>query len=613
MTGPAKPLLVFDGDCAFCRIWIRRWQAVTGEYVDYAPYQEVAGRFPDISEAEFAASVHLVEPDGSVLRGAEAVFRSLAHSRRGGAALWIYRRVPLAARCAELGYRLVASNRRAASAVTRVLGLGDDHAAGHQYVRALLSRGLALTYLIAFCSMWSQVHGLIGSNGVLPVTSYLGALAERFGDAAYYRFPTVLWWSATDGSLDLLCAGGVVASALWLVGVLPLPASIVCWLSYLSLLTAGQVFLSFQWDILLLEAGFLGILLSPAGLMPLPSTSPPVNRAVIWAFRWLVFKLMFASGLVKLFSGDPAWRDLTALTYHYESQPLPPWTAWYAHHLPDWLHVASTGAMFAIELIVPFFIFAPRSLRHLAVLPLVGLQIAIAVSGNYCFFNLLTAVLCLSLLDDDALPARLRSPGAKGEARMASLLAVGVTTTAVVFVVFLSASALCGQIFGYARVPAPVRAVSEAVRPLRLAGTYGLFAVMTKGRPEILIEGSMDGRTWRPYEFKWKPGDVARKPSFVAPHQPRLDWQMWFAALGNYRRNPWLTQLMLRLLEGSPSVLALLASDPFEGERPAYVRAQLYRYSFSPPGSEPRNGSVAPVWWDRAFERPYHPVMAARR
>lgn len=468
----------------------------------------------------------------------------------------------------------------------------------------LFLRVLGLVYLIAFTSLWVQVDGLIGSRGILPIADFLQQVEQVRPDLGFADLPTLCWFARGDAFLHVQCAAGVLAALALIAGLLPPLACALLWLLYLSLSVAGQVFLGFQWDALLLEAGLLSVFLAPPVWRSRRAHDPEPPAVVIWLLRWLLFRLMFLSGVVKLASQDAAWHDLSALTYHFWTQPLPAWTAWYAHQVPTPLLKAGCALMFAIELVLPFGIFGPRVLRRIAAAAFVGLMLVIGLTGNYTFFNLLTAALCLLLLDDRAFPARWRieaSPrplpawwrrGVLG-ALAALVLAVSVPT-------FLGACRV--------RVPWPIalERLHAAVGPFRSINGYGLFAVMTRTRPEILIEGSRDGVTWTAYAFRWKPGERAARPRFVAPHQPRLDWQMWFAALGDYRGNPWLIQCMARLLEGSPPVLDLLAENPFPDEPPRYIRATVWDYRFSTPAERTATGA----WWVRQNPRPYTPVLA---
>jgi len=469
-------------------------------------------------------------------------------------------------------------------------------------------RGLGLIYLAAFVSLWVQVDGLIGSGGILPAADYLRSAHDALGGGAYRLLPTLLWLHPSDAALHALCAGGALAALLLTVGIVPLAGAAAAWVFYLSLTVAGQTFLSFQWDNLLLETGLLAAFAAPAGWRPGWATDSPPSRLTVFLFRGLLFKLMFLSGVVKLASGDTLWRSLRALTVHYQTQPLPPWTAWYAFHLPAWFHVASAALMFAVELGCPWLVFLGRPLRRVAFAALVGLQALILVTGNYCFFNFLAIALCLWLVDDAMLPRRLRPPVREGPAR-GSRIRFAVTLPLAALVVILGADQMAGGFRRGWAEPGWVAAVDRAAAPFRSINGYGLFAVMTPTRPEIVVEGSRDGVTWVPYAFRWKPGALDRRPRFVAPHQPRLDWQMWFAALGTYRGNRWFGAFLARLLEGSPEVLGLLADDPFPGAPPRYIRATLYDYRFTTAVERRDTGN----WWRREELGPYTQVVSLSR
>jgi hypothetical protein len=308
---------------------------------------------------------------------------------------------------------------------------------------------------------------------------------------------------------------------------------------------------------------------------------------------------MVSSSSVKLTSGDPTWHALTALDYHYWTQPLPPWTAWYASHWPAVFQKLSVRVMFACEGLAPFLILCPRRVRFLGAAAIAFLQVLIAATGNYGFFNLLSLVLCVTLLDDGLLS---RAP-------------VADTTKAgslrrwprriVVAALFLVSLVPLSHALGRRRGLGPLDDAYRLASPLQVVNPYGLFAVLTTTRPEIVVEGSDDGRTWEAFEFKYKPGDLARRPRFVTPHMPRLDWQMWFAALGSWRQNRWFLAFCQRLLEGSPAVTARLAHDPFGDEPPRYLRARVFQYRFTTKEERAQSGD----WWTRTLEGPYVPTL----
>ena len=302
-TPPEKPLMIFDGDCGFCRRWIERWKLWTGGRVDYAPSQEAGTRFPEIPQEEFRRSVQLVTPDGRVFDGAEAVFRSLAFAPRGGALLAAYKAVPGFAAATELAYRTIASHRDAASAVTTVLWGKTVEAPTYRAANAVFLRLLGFCYLAAFLSLWLQVDGLIGSRGILPVKDFLEAVRGQLGGVRWSLFPTLCWIDPGDGFLHFLCAGGAGAALLLLAGLVPVPALFLSWVFYLSLSIAGQEFLEFQWDFLLLETGFLALWLAPPKRWRFGSSlqAPRVARVLL---LWLLFRLMF-SGRSRCRRGPP--------------------------------------------------------------------------------------------------------------------------------------------------------------------------------------------------------------------------------------------------------------------------------------------------------------------
>jgi hypothetical protein len=358
------------------------------------------------------------------------------------------------------------------------------------------------------------------------------------------------------------------------------------------------VFLGFQWDALLLEAGLLALLVAPWRWRATRLSTSVVGLLPLWV---LTAKLHLLSGWAKLASGDPTWRDLTALQYHYWTTCLPVWVGWYAAQLPDLVQRASAAVMFAVELVLPLAIFGPRRIRHAAGAAMIALQIGIAATGNYGFFNLLTVALCLTLFDDAALGRWLprRDPDAFPPPQPGRAIRVA-TATATTLLGVLTFAPLALRVGGPAFVPAPIARLLDLAAPLHAFNAYGLFANMTTVRPEIVLEGSDDGETWQAWEFRWKPGDPARRPAFVQPYMPRLDWQMWFAALQGADRTHWFGPFLDRLLAGSPEVTALLAPSPFATRPPRWVRAVLYRYEFATP-AERRHG----LWWRREPIRLY--------
>ncbi len=606
-----KPLMVFDGECRFCRAWIEYWKDLTGERVEYAPYQEVAEQFPDVPRQEFAESVQIFLADGERRSGAHAAFSALALGEKTWP-LRAYEHVPGSAAVAEAAYRTIARHRDAGYKITRLLWGIPVRRQRYALATELFLRALGIIYLIAFVSFGVQASGLIGSHGIYPVGQTIEAVRRYYGDAAFRVLPSVFFLNTSDWFVAAVWMAGAAMGVLLILGVARRVACAAAFVLYLSIATTGQAFMSFQWDALLLEAGFLAIFLGWSNLVP-------------WMFRWLLFRLMFMSGVVKLASGDPNWRALTAMRYHYQTQPLPTPLAWYLQQLPAWFQTFSTAMVLAIELGVPLLIWFPRRVRLLAAGILILFQVLIMLTGNYAFFNLLAIALCLWLVDDRRLapglrkfPPFLAKPGReKGgppsrfvaraqerwKARTHSVPKVAIGTGVAILILFVSLGEVTGPLLHW-RLPGSDEALGT-LAPFEIVNSYGLFAVMTTTRLEIVIEGSSDGKTWQAYEFKYKPGEVKRAPPWVEPHQPRLDWQMWFAALGNYDQNPWLLRFMLRLLQGSPQATRLLRSNPFAKEPPDYVRALVYEYRFT---TWPERNATG-AWWKREYRGMYLPPL----
>jgi predicted DCC family thiol-disulfide oxidoreductase YuxK len=647
---PAKPLMIYDGDCNFCTLWIHRWRQTTRDLVDYLPFQNegLAAYFSNPPREAFASAVHLLETDGAVYSGAEAAFRALAHNPEEH---WLqdwYDNSQGFARASEWCYRKIARHRALFSLLTRIGWGRHVEKPTYTLVRSVFLRSLGLIYLIAFVSLWVQVPGLIGSDGILPADLTVESVQEQAASThssweRFHWFPTLCWFNSSDRFLQFQCAAGAGLAVLLTIGLAPVPCLFLLWLLYLSLVTAGRDFLSFQWDMLLLETGFLAIFFAPLQMWLSGSRGRPPARPVLWLLRWLLFRLMLASGCVKLLSGDPVWRNLTALTYHYETQPLPTWIGWYAHQLPTSVQKVSTGLMFGIELGLPFLILGPRRIRQAPCAAFVFLQLLIMLTGNYCFFNLLSLALCIPLLDDAALRSlkpvwfrktkheshergAISGPSAPSEPGPANVnksmiyrafcrflgfhvrWPLAVTVPLAFVLALIPMIQFCGMFGAKVPWPRPIAAVYQWLLPFRSINGYGLFAVMTTTRPEIVVEGSNDGVNWLAYDFKYKPGDVNQRPRFVEPYQPRLDWQMWFAALGNYQQNPWFLNFCIRLLQGSPQVLALLKHDPFPAAPPRYIRAVVYEYHFTSFAERRRTGA----WWRREFKGEYLPPLSLK-
>lgn len=457
---------------------------------------------------------------------------------------------------------------------------------GQYFLPMLFPRLLGVVYLVAFASLLSQVLGLYGSRGILPVAEYLQAVRDAVGNDCYRICPTLFWFRCSDTSLAVGCLLGVALSLLLAAGFGPIPLLIPLWVLYLSYTSAGQEFLSYQWDALLLETGFMTIFL------PLAQDAPPV---VVFAYRFFLFRFMLSSGLVKLMSGDRTWRDLSAMEYHYWTQPLPNRVAWYVGHLPPVVQRFSTLATLFLELAVPFLALGAQSGRLAGFCLLIAFQALIFATGNFGFFNILTAVLAFPLLDDQLLRGVIPLNPTPGPY-------LPPPFTSALFGVFLALNAL--QLVALVYRPRWLNRLFAALAPFGISNHYGLFAVMTTQRFEFVIEGSTDKKVWRPYEFRWKPGDPRRAPGQVAPHQPRLDWQMWFAALDPRSMEPWLASLVMRLLRPSPPVLRLLKTIPFPDSPPTYIRITVYSYTFTDLATKRRDKT----WWERKKVGHFPPI-----
>lgn len=595
----AVPLLIYDGDCTFCLYWARYWQKLTGDAVSYKPYQDVSAQYPSITKAEFQRAVQYVATDGKIASGAKASFLTLSHARGKAFWLFLYCWFPGFAFISEKAYRMIASHRSFFYKVSLLLWGHNYEPPQYNIVSWVFLRALGLIYFAAFISFATQALGLIGSQGIVPLADFTNAVSNQFGVERYWLLPMLFWFNSSDLAIQLVSWGGAVLSLLLLFNIFPRISLVLLSIFYLSLIYAGQVFMTFQWDLFLLETGVLALFLFRFQVLG------------IWLLRWLLFRFIFVSGIVKWASGDIAWRDFSALSYHFLTQPLPTPVAWYAYYLPQSILQFGTAAALFIELFVPFLIFFPRRLRFLSAFAILILQGSILITGNYNFFNILTIALCLVLFDDAALrkiiPIRLTSYIMR---RVKNIRPHMVTTffavSFAVFTVFISFVQFNARFIG--SVPMAFIRVDAVVSPLRLVSTYGPFAVMTKERMEIVIEGSNDGINWSEYTFKYKPGDVNRPPLWNIPHQPRLDWQLWFASLGTTENNPWFMRFVQRLLENSPPVIALLEYNPFPDSPPKYVRAQYYEYRYTTNQERRKTGA----WWDRRSVMLYLPEVHLR-
>ncbi|HMN67003.1 MAG TPA: lipase maturation factor family protein [Bdellovibrionales bacterium] len=442
---------------------------------------------------------------------------------------------------------------------------------------------------------------MFSSHGVAPIRDYMAAVERGTDESRYWQVPSLFWLDQSNEFLMTVAVTGAVAAAAVVFGFAQGWMLLVCFLFYLSFVSAGQPFMAFQWDSLLLEVGFVALFaVSWNWDFGLRFAAEP-HWSVRWMFLLVLFKLMFLSGVVKIMSGDESWRDFSALSFHYWTQPLPNPASLFMHAMPLWTHRVATFLTFAIELILPFLMFWPRARVGVA-FGFIGLSVLILLTGNYTFFNFLTIALCVWLIPDSWwervwMPLDLEISGAP--------LFVSPVTVAVMSVLALLTFVWCTRWIYPESVLTKLWPTLRTAQALHISSSYGLFAVMTKTRSEIVIEGSMDGREWKEYEFKYKPGGLYRTPPVVAPHQPRLDWQMWFAALGSFPGNPWIGNLMLRIFESRAEVLSFFAWNPFPDTAPKYLRARMYDYQMTRPGQLFDSGQ----WWTRQPLGNYTPIF----
>jgi hypothetical protein len=467
-----------------------------------------------------------------------------------------------------------------------------DPSLGGMWPRWIFLRCLGLIFFSAFYSLAFQIQGLIGPRGILPAGRYLDEVAGMLpGLSRFYSVPTVLWLGSGSGALTALVWIGLLASALLIVNVWPRGSIAVCLILFLSFISAAQDFSAYQSDGMLLEAAFLSLFFAPRGWRPGLGIDHPPSRASLFLLRWEWFRIYFESGVVKLLSGDEQWRNMTAMDHYYENGPLPTWIGWWVHQLPHGFHAATAVATLVIELFLVWLAWLPRPFRLACFAVVTLLQIGIIVSANYAFLNYLVLVLGFLLLDDRALakvgfplPASVqeRAPVAGWRILGAAAALVWVFWATVIVFLPISRDPVLG---------APARALA----PFRIANPYGLFAVMTRARYEIEFQGTVDGRTWVAYPFRYKPQEPAEAPGIYAPYQPRFEWNLWFASLGPWQQNLWVLDVEERLREQSPDVLALFRRDPFEGRPPQAVRTVLWQYWFTDRATRRATGE----WWRR--------------
>ncbi|HEY0794821.1 MAG TPA: lipase maturation factor family protein [Acidisarcina sp.] len=517
----------------------------------------------------------------------------------------------------------------------------------HLIARWLFLRALGLIYFSAFFALVFQIRGLIGPAGILPAADYLGRVARGLGPLRLWYAPTLLWFSAGPHMLMGLCWVGVIGSLLLVANVWPRAMLIVCFVCFLSFVSAAQDFSGYQSDGMLLEAGFLSLFLAPGGLRPGWGERGLASLTAYLLLLWEWFRIYFESGVVKLMSGDPTWRNFTAMYEYYQNGPLPTWIGWYLQHLPNWFHIATAVLTLAMELVLVWLALLPGRWRVACFFIVTAWQAGVILTANYAFLNYLVLALAFLLLEDRYLtrfvPARCRpSAGVRAQipaetgaspegvdaaeddgapARSAAdsrylqpsslppyleslktTLRVSVTAIVLTWIFYATAVPLVRMFWRGAPLPdQPI----VALEPFRVANQYGLFAVMTPHRYEIEFQGSMDGVTWTAYPFRYKPQDIAERPRIYAPYQPRFDWNLWFASLGSWSDNPIVPRTEEALLANNADVLGLFRSNPFASSAPRYVRAVLWQYWFSTPEEKRSQG----LWWRRELLGTYAPTI----
>jgi hypothetical protein len=504
--------------------------------------------------------------------------------------------------------------------------------------RWIFLRALAAIYFSAFFSLIFQIKGLMGPQGILPAQNYLDAVQDAMGSLRFWYAPTLFWLSSSSQCLVAITWLGLIASVVAFFNIWPRLSFFICFLCFLSFVSAAEVFSGYQSDGMLLEAGFLALFFAPRGFLPGWGAASRFSRASLFLLLWEWFRIYFESGLVKLLSGETQWRDFTAMDEYYQNGPLPTWIGWYVEHLPHWFHAASVVVTLGMELVVIWMIFLPRRVRIICFCIVTPWEIGVILTANYAFLNYLALALGVLLLDDRSLrwlmPARLRTTlpepplenAAPPEARPLSILEaaceaeekVQPTTRGPAFylkLARLSVTALMLTWIAYATTvemirmpwpdfPLPYSPVT-ALEPLRIANQYGLFAVMTRGRYEIEFQGSNDGQNWTPYLFHCKPQALDQAPRIYAPYQPRFEWNLWFASLGDWRQNSLVPLTQERLLENDPDVLALFEGNPFRQAPPRFVRSVLWHYWFTSMDEKRRTGN----WWRRDLMGLYAPEL----
>jgi len=474
--------------------------------------------------------------------------------------------------------------------------------------RFVFLRFLGFIYFFAFLSLVRQIVPLIGNQGLLPAANFLQNFSSQYiwKISAFLKLPSVFWFHLSDNTLQTLAVIGLILAFIVLIGFANAPIMFMLWLLYLSFTHVAQVWHGFGWDILLLETGFLSIFLVPTlDPRPFPHRSPP-PPPIIWLLRWLTFRIYLGAGLIKI-RGDQCWRDLTCMIYHYETQPILNPLSPFFHFTPVWFHKLETLTNHLVELIIPFFIFTKNHLRHLAAIALISFQLILILSGNLSFLNWLTLTITLGLLNDKFLshflPRFITRPALKAAKKAIPFTLKRLLTTWILLISIALMSLPVAK-----NLLSKNQAMNTSFNSLRLVNTYGAFGSVTKKRLELVILGTSDttitqASVWQEYEFKYKPTSLSRPHQFIAPYQPRLDWQLWFAAFQTPQQNPWLINLVWKLLDNQPQALTFLASNPFPDSPPQFIRIDRYHYQLQRHQSDNS-------YWKRTFVDSWLPPLS---
>jgi lipase maturation factor 1 len=505
--------------------------------------------------------------------------------------------------------------------VVRWLFDSGDGTRDRLIARWIFLRSLAAIYFSAFLSLAFQIKALIGPNGILPAQQYLSAIERAVeGAQRFWYAPSLFWISSSSAMLMVVTWLGLVASVLAFFNLWPRLNFFVCFVCFLSFVSSASDFASYQSDGMLLEAGFIVLFFAPPGVLPGWGATHPPSRASLILLLWEWFRIYFESGMVKLLSGDPQWRHFTAMDDYYQNLPLPSWPGWYVGHLPHWFHAAATGGTLLMEFCVVLLMFFPRRARIVCFLIVTPWEIVVILTGNYAFLNYIVLCLGVLLLDDTTLsrviPRRFRpeavgatdddtavAASSRSRAAQLKIFSVAVRAALLTWIAYATTIELVGMAI---RPAAFFEAPVIALEPFRIANQYGLFAVMTRGRYEIEFQGSNDNQNWTPYLFRYKPQALDERPGVYAPYQPRFEWNLWFASLGNWEQNQIVPFTEARLLVQDVDVLNLFRGNPFPQSPPRYVRAVLWQYWFTSMEEKHRTGN----WWRRSFMGQYAPTLS---